>query len=184
MELIKIVNGSPVPYSFDQFKRDNPRTNFVNGLTPALMAENGIYRVIPEPTPVITFNQKVEPNPNVYVDTDGNYRRGWTVTEKSPRELEEDRKGLTLTFAQLLIGLVTLGWITEAEGDDWLEGRIPQAARMLIQTLPPQQRFAAKARAARPSVILRSEPLLQMLAQANGHTDADLDQFFLTFSEV
>lgn len=88
-----------------------------------------------------------------------------------------------MTFAQLLIGLVAEGWITEAEGDAWLEGRIPAAALGLIATLPQAQRFAAKARAARPSVILRNDPLVTALATAQGRAD-DLDRFFTTYAAV
>lgn len=89
----------------------------------------------------------------------------------------------SLTFAQLLIGLVAEGWITEAEGDAWLEGRIPAAARGLIGTLPQAQRFAAKARAARPSIVLRNDPLVTALAAAQGRAD-DLDRFFTTYAAV
>jgi hypothetical protein len=88
-----------------------------------------------------------------------------------------------MTFAQLLIGLVAEGWITEAEGDAWLEGRIPAAARTLIGTLPQGQRFAAKARAARPSIVLRNDPLVTALATAQGRAD-DLDRFFTTYAAV
>ena len=88
-----------------------------------------------------------------------------------------------ITFAQLLIGLVAEGWITEAEGDAWLEGRIPAAALALIGTLPQAQRFAAKARAARPSVVLRNDPLVTALATAQGRAD-ELDRFFTTYAAV
>lgn len=86
-----------------------------------------------------------------------------------------------MTFAQLLIGLVAEGWITEAEGDAWLEGRIPAAARALIATLPQSQRFAAKARTARPSVVLRNDSLVVALGSEQGR---DLDAFFATYSAV
>lgn len=100
-----------------------------------------------------------------------------------PPTLEERRALMQMTFAQLLIGLVAEGWITEAEGDAWLEGRIPAAARGLIGTLPQAQRFAAKARAARPSVVLRNDPLVTALATAQGRAD-DLDRFFTTYAAV
>jgi hypothetical protein len=88
-----------------------------------------------------------------------------------------------LTFAQLLIGLVAEGWITEAEGEAWLEGRIPAAAELLIATLPEDHRFAARARASRPSTVLRTDPLVIALAASQGHAD-DLDRFFTTYAAV
>jgi hypothetical protein len=101
--------------------------------------------------------------------------------EPEPPTIEDRRAGMSLTFAQLLIGLVAEGWITEAEGDAWLEGRIPSAARNLIGTLPQAQRFAARARAARPSTVLRNDPLVIALASAQGKAD-DLDRFFTTYA--
>jgi hypothetical protein len=88
-----------------------------------------------------------------------------------------------ITFSQLLIGLVTEKWITEAEGEAWLEGRIPAAAEALIVTLPEDHRFAARARAARPSTVLRTDPLVIALAASQGHAD-DLDRFFTTYAAV
>lgn len=87
----------------------------------------------------------------------------------------------SLTFAQLLIGLVAEGWITESEGNAWLEGRIPDAAEMLIATLPEGQRFAARARASRPSVVMRDDPLVIALAASQKR---DLDPFFQKYANV
>ena len=80
-----------------------------------------------------------------------------------------------ISFAQLLIGLVSEGWITEAEGDAWLAGTPPAPVQGLIAQLPEGQRFAAKARAARPSVVLLSDPLVQALGAMQGR---DLPAFF------
>ena len=89
-----------------------------------------------------------------------------------------------MTFAQLLIGLVAEGWITEAEGDDWLAGTLPAPVVALISTLPPEARFPAKARAIRPSEVLRRDPLVEMLGAAQGKTPAELDAFFATYSKT
>lgn len=89
-----------------------------------------------------------------------------------------------MTFAQLMIGLVTMGWITEAEGELWLTGTVPPNVSALINSLPQNQRFAAKARASRPSVVQRNDSLVLSLAQMQGVTSEQLDQFFTTFSQV
>jgi hypothetical protein len=62
-----------------------------------------------------------------------------------------------LSFAQLMIGLVSEGWITTAEGEAWLTGTLPAPVLALIGTLPKAQRFAAKARALRPTIVERNE---------------------------
>lgn len=89
-----------------------------------------------------------------------------------------------LSFAQLLIGLVAEGWITEAEGDAWLDGTLPAAVNALIAGLPKEQRFPAKARAKRPSIVLRSDPLVMALAATQGKTAEQLDDFFRTYAEI
>lgn len=90
----------------------------------------------------------------------------------------------SITFAQLLIGLVAEGWITEAQGDGWLAGTLPDPVIALISTLPQEQRFAAKARALRPSEVLRADPLVVALGSAQGKTPEDLDVFFRTYASV
>jgi hypothetical protein len=97
---------------------------------------------------------------------------------------EQKRARMKMTFAQLLIGLVAENWITEAEGEAWLAGTLPAAVSALIATLPAGQRFPAKARASRPSVVLRTDPLVTALAAAQNKTPENLDTFFTTYAEA
>lgn len=94
------------------------------------------------------------------------------------------RAALKLSFAQLLIGLVTETWITETEGTAWLQGVLPAAVETLITSLPQEQQFIARARASRPSEILRNDPLVVSLGAAQGKTEEELDDFFRTYSGV
>jgi hypothetical protein len=103
---------------------------------------------------------------------------------KQAEAAEAVRATMSLTFAQMLIGLVTEQWITEAEGDAWLVGTPPAVFLALIATLPAEQQFAAKARAIRPSGVLRADPLVQALGAEQGKTPEELDQFFVTYSGV
>ena len=84
----------------------------------------------------------------------------------------------SITFAQLLIGLVSAGWITQAEGEAWLVGTLPAPVLALIDTLPEGHRFAACARAIRPSEVMRSDPLVVALAAGQGKTAGEMDEFF------
>ena len=106
------------------------------------------------------------------------------VTVTKDAALARKRAAMSLTFGQLLIGLVAEGWITEAEGEAWLEGKLPAAALALIDTLPTAERFPAKARATRPSIAERSDPLLNALATAEGRTPEELDTFFETYANA
>jgi hypothetical protein len=90
----------------------------------------------------------------------------------------------SMTFAQMLIGLVTETWITEAEGEAWLQGVVPTAVSTLIATLPVEQRFAALARATRPTEVLRQDSLVLALGAAEGKTAEEMDDFFRTYAQV
>lgn len=101
-----------------------------------------------------------------------------------PMTAEEMRAWLTLSFTQLLIGLDAEGWLTTAEAEAWLDGTLPAPVNALIASLPADQRFAAKARAKRPTVVERLNPLVIGLAAATGKTDAELDAFFQTYAQI
>lgn len=90
----------------------------------------------------------------------------------------------SLTFLQMIIGMVTEEWITEAEGDGWLAGTLPAPVLAVIAGMPQEYRFAARARALRPSVIERDEALVEALAQYVEKTSAEVDTFFRTYAQV
>lgn len=116
--------------------------------------------------------------------------RGDTWVEVNDDEAEAIRKEAevrplpTLSFAQLLTGLVAEQWISEFEGEQWLQGVLPPQVTTLIETLPQEQQFAAKARASRPSEVLRMDPLVVAMGAAQGKTPEELDQFFRTYAGV
>ena len=132
--------------------------------------------VVADPDPILAVDERLwGPDYEILPDKVRAYCR---AVKCSPEEL------VKLTFAQLLIGLVAEGWITEFEGEAWLQGSLPNPVVELINTLPAQQRFAAKARAIRPSEILRRDPLVEMLGAAQGKTPEALDEFFFKYSQV
>lgn len=108
-------------------------------------------------------------------------RATWTGESWEWDAAAASRSDMRLTFAQLLIGLVQEGWIAEQEGEAWLNGTLPAAVLALIQTLPAEARFPARARASRPSEVLRLDPLVVALGQMQGRSPEELDQFFMTY---
>lgn len=106
------------------------------------------------------------------------------LVDPPPPDIVDLRGGMRLSFAQLLIGLVEEGWITAADGDAWLAGTLPAPVTVLIATLPQAAQFPARARALRPSEVLRTDPLVAALALAQGKTDAQLDAFFRDYAAV
>lgn len=100
-------------------------------------------------------------------------------------DLEAMRSLASLTFAQLLIGLVAEGWITAAEGRAWRDRvALPAPVAALIASLPEDQQFAAETRALAPSVVLRTDPLVVGLGMATGRTPEQLDAFFSAYQQV
>lgn len=106
------------------------------------------------------------------------------VMAKRSAAVVTSRAEMRLSFAQLLIGLVAEGWISEVDGDAWADGYLPAAVQALIATLPAEQWFAARTRAKRPSEVLRLDPLVNLLASGMGKTDTELDTFFTTYAKV
>ena len=102
-----------------------------------------------------------------------------TLPENLPAPVPQE-----LSFAQLLIGLVAEGWITEAEGDAWTNRQLPAAVSDLIAGLPKAQRFAARTKAKLPSVVLRNDALVVALAARQGKTPEQLDDFFRKYADV
>ena len=96
--------------------------------------------------------------------------------------LARERAQMSLSFAQLIAGLATEEWITEAEMDGWLAGTVPAPVAGLLAQLPAPDRYFAKARAVRPSVVMRTDPLVDALAVIEGKTPEQIDNFFLTYA--
>jgi hypothetical protein len=105
-----------------------------------------------------------------------------TLEEAAPVFSRPEPVPASISFAQLMIGLVSEGWITTAEGEAWLTGTLPAPVLTLIGTLPEEQQFAAKARAIRPALIERADPLVVMLGKAQGKKVEDMDNFFRKYA--
>jgi len=110
---------------------------------------------------------------------------GMKLTVPPGPDAEKLRKVMTLSFAQLLIGLVKMSWITEAEGEAWLSGNaLPAEVLTMIAGLPADMQFPAKARALRMTNAVRMDPLVLALAGVRRISPEDMDTFFTTFAEV
>ena len=117
--------------------------------------------------------------------SNGEYELVEAVVDPVPEpEPYDPRTDMRLSFAQMLIGLVTEQWITEADGNGWLTGVLPPSVEATINLIPADQRFAARARAARPSEVLRLDPLVQMMSMAQGRSPAEVDDFFARYAAV
>jgi hypothetical protein len=179
--------GIEYPYTEVRLQAENPDVSFPAKMTPELLADYGVHPVTAAGRPdydSVTHSLREDQPSN----QSGLWVQTWIVEPRSEEEVNDiraaKRRGMVLSFAQLLIGLVAEDWITETEGEAWLAGTLPAPVLGLIATLPPDQRFPARARATVPSEVLRTDPLVSALGAAQGKTAEELDQFFLTYAEV
>lgn len=99
--------------------------------------------------------------------------------------VQEKRRGMKLSFSQLLYGLTKEAWITPEEANDWLVNRtLPAAVEALISTLPVEEQILARARAVQPSEVVRTDPMVEALGAAQGKTPEEMDAFFSTYAQV
>lgn len=89
-----------------------------------------------------------------------------------------------LTALQLIIGLVKEGWITEAEGEAWLDGTPPPQVDALISQMPEDERFESRARAKRFTSVERDDPMVEGLGMIAQKTPEELDAFFWEYSQI
>lgn len=107
------------------------------------------------------------------------------TSEEIAAQQEAERQFMRISFAQLLIGLVTEGWITAAEGRAWRDRvALPAPVQTLIASLPAAEQFAAETRALAPSEVLRLDPLVVGLGAATNKTAEEIDNFFRTYAQV
>lgn len=90
----------------------------------------------------------------------------------------------TITALQFIIWLVASGWITQDEGNAWLDGTLPQAMNDLLNAIPEEQRFAARARALKSTMIARNDPLITALAAMHNRSPEEVDQFFIDAEQL
>lgn len=153
-----------------------------------LRNENGVVRLLSEGSQFALPNGDVV-SPAYAGWSNGEYELVAAPPEPEPEpgpepEPYDQRSGMRLSFAQMLIGLVAEEWITEADGNGWLVGVLPPSVEATINLVPADQRFAARARATRPSEVLRLDPLVQMMSMAQGRSPEEVDDFFVKYADV
>jgi hypothetical protein len=105
-------------------------------------------------------------------------------------KLARERSQMQLSFAQFVVGLTETDWITDAEAEAWLAGNaLPAAVDAALAQIPAQAggqkpRLRARARALRPSTVVRTNELLALMAQSRGATQEQLDDLFRTYAKI
>ncbi len=86
MELIKLINGSPVPYTEAAFRADNKHTVYGPVVSSRHLNAQDVYRVrkLPEPTPELGQKAKLDAAPTQ--SDNGEWTLGWTLVPLSEAE--------------------------------------------------------------------------------------------------
>lgn len=95
------------------------------------------------------------------------------------------RASMTLTRRQVIIGMVSEGLISEAEGIAMAAtGAAPASVEALIAAMPPGEQAAARITLAAFTTAYRLDPMTALFQQAGGMTDAEMDAFFTAYAAV
>jgi hypothetical protein len=80
---IKINDGVPVAYSIEQLRADNPNTSFPFEMSSALLAEFGVFPLVPTDPPPFDFSKILKEGVPQFVE--GQWEQTW-VEEDAPYE--------------------------------------------------------------------------------------------------
>lgn len=85
---IKITNGQPKTTSIGQFRRDNPNISFPKNITEETLNAYDTYSYTIDEQPLYNKrDQKV--SKNFYEDSNGLWKQGWVVTDKTAEEISQ-----------------------------------------------------------------------------------------------
>ncbi len=128
-----------------------------------------------------------EPQEDPWIEVGDEVFAGFLVSEDGgiSAPLPDPAPVPNLTFPQLLFGLVTEGFTSEAEANDWLVRRIlPPSVDAMISQLPGPQQVLVRARALQPVEVLREDPIINAFGASLGKSSDELDEFFRTYAGV
>jgi hypothetical protein len=94
MDMIKLINGNPVPYSEAAFRAANKHTVYGAGISSRHLNAQGVYRVTLMPNPEVPVGQKLRQDAMPAQDSDGNWKLGWTLEPLTTDEARALRDSL------------------------------------------------------------------------------------------
>lgn len=96
--LVKNGQVEKYPYSIGQLKQDNPQTSFPASMPDTLLAEWGVFPVIPAEYPQVDYTKNVvEETPNLL---NGVWYQDYTVVNASAEELAQRKADLNAQTQQ------------------------------------------------------------------------------------
>ena len=129
MELIKLINGSPVPYTEAAFRADNKHTVYGPVVSSRHLNAQGVYRVRKLPEPDAPVGQKAKLDATATQGDNGEWTLGWTLVPLSETEARTLRDSL----------LVKSDWTQVADAP--VDTAAWAAYRQALRDIPAQSGF-------------------------------------------
>lgn len=93
---VKLSNGKLEKYSLNNLYQDNPQTSFPENLSEELLANLGIYLLIPVDPPQVDYTKNVIEGEPKFID--GKYIQVWNIVDASSEEIKQRIKDQEITI--------------------------------------------------------------------------------------
>jgi hypothetical protein len=156
MRYVKIENGVPTLYTFNQLKQDNPNVSFPREPSASILADYGVYILQDDPKPRA---EVVEKGP--IEERNGEWWQTYTGRDETPDEYRPD---MVVTMRQARLALVERG----------LLGLVQDA----IALIPEPDKTKIQIEWEYASEVARTSSWVSVLQPALGVTDEQMDDLF------
>jgi len=94
-------------------------------------------------------------------------------------DMGQRRAAMSISPRQMILGMLANGWITAEEAvASATAGTMPAAVAAIVALMQAPDQVTARVTWARMTVVLRNDPMVSLLATAQGISDEDVDAFF------
>jgi hypothetical protein len=156
MDLVKVTDGKPQRYSYEQFKRDNPRTSFPERASAGVLEPYGVY-LLRSNKP--THDPATQTLSQTGIALEGSqWVEQWAVVDLP---IETVRQSMSCSKMQGILTLGETAWgqvLSYRETASWSE-------RMVIDSAQDWQRTSEN---------------IQFIGYLLGYTDEQMDAMFVT----
>lgn len=157
MRYVKIENGVPTLYTFNQLKQDNPNVSFPREPSASILADYGVFALQEDPRPEA---EVIEKGP--IEERNGEWWQTYTGRDETP---DEYRPNMVVTMRQARLALVERG----------LLGLVQDA----IQLIPEPDKTKIQIEWEYASEVARTSSWVSVLQPALGVTDEQMDDLFV-----
>ena len=174
MDLVKVTDGIAKPYTYEQFKRDNPLTGWPERAIESVLALHGVFP-LRSSMPMHDPSRQVVKEGGITL-VGSSWVRQWVVSDIP---IEDIRAGASINKGAFCKGLIGLGIIAADEAVSAAKGNWPTSMDAFLSYLPAdlavdvQIEWATEPRISRNNVFV-----LTLVSWLDGITPEILDTLF------